>query len=259
MKSAILLTGLFIAAIALSGCIGEQDSALACRQFCETQPHIECVGSWKVSGAYPDCGCEFECITDECESEGDRYKDECYYQWAVQDQKLEICDNVEGRTLKCRCHSEIYRERATSQWDETVCENITCLSSYKYSCLEAVAKEKKDISVCEKIADVFSRDDCIAQVAVEKNDLSECEKVGNTARKEACFKDLAEKRGDETVCETGVRDKYLREECYSDVAIAKQDQSLCELSGGNEKYCRCAIAGKPTDNCDDLKPYTQIE
>ena len=36
-----------------------------CQQYCEKQPHIMCVGSWNISGVYPDCKCGFVCSTTE--------------------------------------------------------------------------------------------------------------------------------------------------------------------------------------------------
>jgi hypothetical protein len=34
-----------------------------CTEYCQTQPHIQCVGSWKISGTYPNCVCVYECET----------------------------------------------------------------------------------------------------------------------------------------------------------------------------------------------------
>ena len=34
---------------------------LTCEEYCPTQPHIQCVGQWNISGVYPDCLCSFEC------------------------------------------------------------------------------------------------------------------------------------------------------------------------------------------------------
>src|SRR4030095_2455408 len=34
---------------------------MTCEKYCPTQPHIECVGKWNISGTYPDCSCGFIC------------------------------------------------------------------------------------------------------------------------------------------------------------------------------------------------------
>ncbi len=48
------------------------DSAsMTCEEYCPTQPHIQCVGSWDISGTYPDCVCNFECDLEEVPEEND--------------------------------------------------------------------------------------------------------------------------------------------------------------------------------------------
>lgn len=32
-----------------------------CTGYCMSQPHIECVGTWNISGTYPSCACGFVC------------------------------------------------------------------------------------------------------------------------------------------------------------------------------------------------------
>ncbi|HSB47634.1 MAG TPA: Kazal-type serine protease inhibitor family protein [Candidatus Bilamarchaeum sp.] len=39
----------------------EPPPAMTCQGFCPSQPHIECVGEWNISGTYPDCSCGFVC------------------------------------------------------------------------------------------------------------------------------------------------------------------------------------------------------
>ncbi len=34
---------------------------MSCNDYCNLQPHIECVGEWEIGGLYPDCECEFVC------------------------------------------------------------------------------------------------------------------------------------------------------------------------------------------------------
>lgn len=37
-------------------------------EHCMTQPHVECVGEWNVSGTYPDCVCGFVCKINESQT-----------------------------------------------------------------------------------------------------------------------------------------------------------------------------------------------
>ncbi len=45
--------------IMVSGCV--DNSVMSCDDYCLDQPHIECVGEWRISGTYPDCVCGWEC------------------------------------------------------------------------------------------------------------------------------------------------------------------------------------------------------
>ncbi len=35
--------------------------AMSCNDYCVTLPHVQCQGSWQISGTYPNCVCSFEC------------------------------------------------------------------------------------------------------------------------------------------------------------------------------------------------------
>lgn len=37
---------------------------LTCQEYCPTQPHVQCVGIWNISGTYPNCTCSFNCNVD---------------------------------------------------------------------------------------------------------------------------------------------------------------------------------------------------
>ncbi len=80
MRYALLLLGI---ALLVSGCISSPQAqnqtpppaqnntppqpppnttpAMSCNDYCITLPHVQCVGSWKISGTYPSCVCTYEC------------------------------------------------------------------------------------------------------------------------------------------------------------------------------------------------------
>jgi hypothetical protein len=37
-------------------------AAMSCNDYCITLPHAQCVGTWQISGTYPDCVCTYECV-----------------------------------------------------------------------------------------------------------------------------------------------------------------------------------------------------
>ena len=48
---------------------GPEEPTMTCEEYCPTQPHIECVGTWNISGTYPDCVCEYNCDVEETPEE----------------------------------------------------------------------------------------------------------------------------------------------------------------------------------------------
>lgn len=89
MRSKIVIALIVIGLIIFSGCIGgkEQNKSnnttnttmnlsitlpgenngenITCENYCEDQPHIQCVGIWDISGEYPNCNCNFTCNVEE--------------------------------------------------------------------------------------------------------------------------------------------------------------------------------------------------
>jgi len=72
----ILVLGILVIGLIFFGCIGSsqakpnqtnqtnqsnQTIVVTCEEYCPTQPHIQCVGTWNISGTYPDCNCQYNC------------------------------------------------------------------------------------------------------------------------------------------------------------------------------------------------------
>ncbi len=49
---------------------------MTCEEYCPTQPHVECVGTWNISGTYPDCVCSYECEVEEVPEEPEEEPEE---------------------------------------------------------------------------------------------------------------------------------------------------------------------------------------
>jgi hypothetical protein len=61
---AIILMGLMllpVIAVAKTQNTGSIPPSPTCQEWCQSQPHVACVGKWKISGKYPNCKCEFKC------------------------------------------------------------------------------------------------------------------------------------------------------------------------------------------------------
>lgn len=101
MRARIFITLILIGLVLFSGCIGgkEQNKLnntgnltnttvntsitlpdeniienITCENYCENQPHIQCVGKWNISGEYPNCSCNFTCNVEE--EPGEIFEDE---------------------------------------------------------------------------------------------------------------------------------------------------------------------------------------
>ena len=66
MKKILLIIAL-VSLIVLAGCAQQktEEPKISCDEYCESQPHIQCVGNWNISGTYPDCKCQFICSSGE--------------------------------------------------------------------------------------------------------------------------------------------------------------------------------------------------
>ena len=83
-KLLIMILGLFVFGFFLFGCASQQSqgnetqtrandttgpATMPCEEYCPTQPHVQCTGTWSISGAYPDCVCNYTCETQETPQE----------------------------------------------------------------------------------------------------------------------------------------------------------------------------------------------
>lgn len=74
-KFLIMILGLFVLGFFLFGCASQSsqgtqsdtnktnNTAMTCEEYCPLQPHVQCVGTLAISGAYPDCVCSYTCET----------------------------------------------------------------------------------------------------------------------------------------------------------------------------------------------------
>ncbi|MGV8085754.1 MAG: hypothetical protein ACP5N9_05900 [Candidatus Bilamarchaeum sp.] len=66
----ILYFSIMVIGLIFFGCLGtntqpSQPAQTSCLDYCQSQPHIQCVGQWSISGSYPNCNCNFECTQEE--------------------------------------------------------------------------------------------------------------------------------------------------------------------------------------------------
>lgn len=96
---------------------------MSCTEYCESQPHIACVGYWIISGNYPDCSCEYVCSST-CEKDLDCPQPRCLGMKAVCENSVCKIVTTEGKLTKCGETSDKY-----SCQDDSDCVPATCCHS----------------------------------------------------------------------------------------------------------------------------------
>src|SRR4030042_4861088 len=64
MLKYFVFAGSLFLVVLLAGCTAQQQqTGPTCESYCSGLAHIQCVGSWHISGDYPNCVCEWVCVT----------------------------------------------------------------------------------------------------------------------------------------------------------------------------------------------------
>lgn len=136
----------------------EPADGMTCEEYCPTQPHIECVGQWNISGTYPDCTCEFICGVEETEEPEEEPPSA-----PVLDKTLDQILNEAIEGMK----SDFYRENSGTFTETTYTWKFKQGPEVKPGDLVFDAAPKTDITFDEKTIDdlrgaafvVFEEDD----------------------------------------------------------------------------------------------------
>ncbi|MBM3229117.1 hypothetical protein FJZ26_01690 [Candidatus Parvarchaeota archaeon] len=111
----------------------------------------------------------------------------------------EYCAQASGQLEKDYCYDSLARKLE----DLALCDKLT---SYKYSCVSAIAASKKDISICDGLR--FGKGElgmdekafCISRVAEETKNEGICNMIQNDENKDTCYMKVADAKNDKTVC-----------------------------------------------------------
>jgi len=158
-------------------------------------------------------------ICEKIKAEGTR--DHCYKDVGVLKEDLLICDKIQSRVIRDLCYEDV----AEKKQDPNICESIEDRGS-RGSCYHRVAVAKQDPALCEKMGFIQSYiEECYRNIAKETKNLNLCEKITFQNIKSLCYTDIAVVTKDPSICERYEVDKTL---CYRQVAEATNDPELCE-------------------------------
>lgn len=106
-RNAGLLLAAAILAIALLivfNFLFSKSFTVSCSDYCQSQPHTMCVGSWNITGDYPNCNCRFDCWgTKTCGGDnGCGSNERCYrsYSSGVQAGDM-LCHSICNSSIDC--------------------------------------------------------------------------------------------------------------------------------------------------------------
>ncbi|MCX6736542.1 MAG: hypothetical protein NTW73_00405 [Candidatus Parcubacteria bacterium] len=155
--------------------------------------------------------------------------------------------------------------------------HLTKIKWNKDSCLESFAVANQDISICDKIQQILTKNQCYLNVALAKQDPSNCEKIeiniterhgltilrdGWTIGKEACYSSIAVIKEDISICDN-MQEKSEKYLCISNVAITKQNLSICDIIQDqvikNDCYSNVSIFRQALSMCGPADYYSSRE
>jgi len=142
-------------------------------------------------------------------------------------------------------------------------------------CISLVAIDKKNVSLCEKVKDISTKNACLGAIADVTNNVEICEKIevtyetytsttGERVRPEdgyvytyardACFYNYALRNDDITACEKIIGD--VKDVCFLIFAVTKDDASICEKIDDETSKLMC-FAGVEHDKkyCEEIDEY----
>jgi hypothetical protein len=124
-------------------------------------------------------------------------------------------------------------------------------------CYEMFAKERKDISFCEKATDSSVKDDCYNYFADTNDDPSLCEKISNKSDRYSCYVDFAKKVQKASTCEEKPISQLAKDICYRVFSSTGKDSALCEKINNREEkewcYRNVAVATEDTSLCEKIR------
>lgn len=106
-----------------------------------------------------------------------------------------------------------------------------------YQMVSKEAKEKNDITICDKLQEGW-RSECIKDFAVAKKDDGFCREINDINIKDNCYLDIASFTGNQTLCDK-ISNSYERDDCYTFSAQFKNNISICEMihHANKKEFC----------------------
>lgn len=154
-------------------------------------------------------------------------------------------DTSEDKNRIEKCYSYVGRQ----QNDVDACRAAS--GNYQDNCLEEVAIDLKDETLCEEINSKYSKGDCYTGIAIKKKNPDLCAALETDQRNE-CYKEYALERNKPEICDE-ISSEQSIDTCYYDIAIDQGDSTYCSEIFDAEKQADCFtaldVAAETTGEC----------
>lgn len=121
---------------------------------------------------------------------------------------------------------------AEAKNDPNACADAEFL---KEQCYQTYASDKKESSVCGKIADVSVKDGCYQSLANQLRDAALCDKISDVMQRDSCYVNFTNQTSDPALCEK-IQTSYQKDSCYLNMAQRLRNSSYCEkITDGTQK------------------------
>lgn len=160
----------------------------------------------------------------------DKYK--CYYDIAVKEGDKTICNKIKHPPWKSICLAGVTKK-------PEFCDDIK-ISTYRYNCYYNMAKIHDDFSYCRYITEPYERyynfflgknqclSDCLEEFKDRIDDIGFCERLGDPLDRDKCIIRIATLRKDLSICKEFVWYSD-RGKCYVEVGLKKDRvHEVCE-------------------------------
>lgn len=149
-------------------------------------------------------------------------RDVCIYNLSLELRKPELCEKIPISFFKEYCNTKVYTHIATLQKNVSICHNMTDKLAIA-GCYSRVAYSQRDLSVCDKIANLSDDASLVAYAQTYKAE---------------CYRNIAFNLTNILVCQE-IQVGYIRDTCIEDISYHLKKPEYCNYISDKSTKERC--------------------
>jgi hypothetical protein len=150
-----------------------------------------------------------------------------------QDPEMKTCEEM-PESERIPFLDYCYMGLAYKRENATICKKLS--ESRRADCYSGLSVFESNVTICDAAG--TQKNNCYSNYAREKDDITACDKITETYIKDSCYSQYASKAGDSTVCEK-IKTLNSKDSCYSNIASSQCDTSLCNKIANNNTKEQC--------------------